>query len=238
MGFFSTGARKTLLRTVLISQFLSSTALAQQGKDQVGVLAISGGLGIGAHSIPSLTDYINSVAQPAIYDRIDDFNGLPEFFLLSEIRLKETWSITFGYSFFLRSFSVVHRGGFGRSDFQYYLHSPNVGIYYVIPDERYQLKLGGGIGYLFSKVDQSLLGMGSTGSMISSGIHTRVDAIGETQFDESFYGVIGLGLMWGFGSEFKDNSNTTVSLAGRTPRLIFFTLNLRFGVKVVLVNRK
>lgn len=80
--------------------------------------------------------------------------------------------------------------------------------------------------------------MGSTGSMISSGIHTRVDAIGETQFDESFYGVIGLGLMWGFGSEFKDNSNTTVSLAGRTPRLIFFTLNLRFGVKVVLVNRK
>ena len=189
------------------------------------------GMGIDLHTATSLDKYINLVAQPRLDEKLFDFSSAVEFFAVPEIQLTEHWSAGVEYAMLIKSYSIDDRTGFSRSEFSYQIHMPTLLVHRLLFGEGYRLKFGGGIGYHFASFTQNFPTVGSGETLSASGIAVKLDAVGNTKFDETFYGSIGVDLRWDFPGTLQrtaDARSTQSSIA--LPTMNFFSAGLKFGI--------
>jgi hypothetical protein len=190
------------------------------------------GMGIDLHSATSVVNYINLMAQPRLDEKVNNFSSAVEFYAVPEIQVSQDWSVGLEYSFLIKSYSIDDRSGFSRSDFSYQIHMPTLLLHRLILGEGYRVKVGGGIGYHFANFTQSFPAVGSEETLSADGIGIKVDAIGNTKFDETFYGSIGVDLRWDFEGTLKRSPGVSaaVSSSNPLPKMSFFSAGLKFGV--------
>lgn len=194
------------------------------------------GLGVDMHSAPSLVNYINSVAQPTPDQKVNRYETAGEFYAVPEFQVSDEWSVGIEYSLFTKSYSINSRSGFSRYDLSYQIHMPGVLVHYLVLGEGFRLKLGGGVGYHFVKFDESFSGIGSLGTLKGDGPAFKLDAIGNTKFDETFYGSIGVDLRWDFlGTMKRNGAAAQASTLATPPSMTFFNAGIKFGITFQII---
>ncbi|MGH2568352.1 MAG: hypothetical protein ACRDGA_08435, partial [Bacteroidota bacterium] len=218
---------------------LCSLAMARQGFAQSNVVEhapsrwnISLGLGAGVHAAPFLVDYMNAFRQSQAGERLDDFSSMIEFFVTPEYRLEPAWSVGLEYSLLTKSQTVGGGQNSAGSEFTYNVHMPTAIVHHVIDGSSYFVKLGGGVGYHFATLRQTLYAFGVEEDFTASGVGVKLEAVGNTKFDETLYGVVGVDLRWGFLGAFKNAAGVEAfeRATNTTARMQFFSLSLKFGV--------
>ncbi|MCX6133376.1 MAG: hypothetical protein NTU47_06135 [Ignavibacteriales bacterium] len=193
---------------------------------------VTAGLGIAVHSTPLLANYINALAQPPLDQRVDQFNSAAEFYVIPELQVSRDWSVGIEYSMLLKSYSIDSRSAYARTEIAYEVHMPSVLLHYLVFGDGFRLKFGGGAGYHFAKFDQSfpLIGAGETFRISGPGF--KIDAVGNTKFDDTFYGSIGIDLRWDFlGALSRSAGASQVARSGPDlPKMNFFNAGVKFGV--------
>jgi hypothetical protein len=225
--------RRVGASVVMLGISLSGIVFAQEPSASRFV-AISGGMGISAHSATSTGDYISALLQLREPDRIGEFTTAIEFFVTPEIQISDDWSLALEYAYLVKSYRLTSTLAPGISDFSTSLHMPTAIAHYLIPGEGYWLKFGGGVGYYFGTFSQELFGSGQTQVFRASAPGLKLEAVGNTMFDENFYGYIGIDARWGFDEAFSQSDGTTASYQNTNASLGFFNIGLKLGVTVVL----
>ena len=189
------------------------------------------GLGINAHFTHSVANYINQVAQPGLDQKIGIIVSAPEFFASAELQLTDDWSAGIEYSLLVKSYAIRDRSGYARSDFSYQVHMPAVVIHRLVFGEGYRVKFGGGIGYYFCSFRQQFQPYGNDETLKADGPGLKLEAVGNTKFDDTFYGSIGVDLRWGFlGTLERGDAVGAGSRAGELPSMSFFNAGIKFGL--------
>ena len=221
-------------RTVLVLGLV--TALASVGAAQSAsarrFISLAAGMGISAHSATSTADYISTVLQLREPDRIGDFTSAIEFFATPEFQISDEWSLALEYSYLVKSHRLSSTAGPGISEFSTAIHMPTAVLHYLVPGEGYWLKIGGGVGYYVGTFSQMLFGSGQTQDFQASAPGLKLEVVGNTMFDESFYGYIGVDARWGFDEAFSTSDGSIPSYQGTAPSLGFFNIGLKLGATV------
>lgn len=211
--------------------FCTHTLWAQEGERTPRFLGIGTGMGVMTHSAPSLVDYINAASMPMAGQQLDEFSSAVELFIAPEFQISDDWILTLEYTALLKTYSITGRGGF-QSEFSYVVHMPTVLLQRLVPGEGYRLKFGGGVGYHVAELEQRFPGFGSEDQFSARGFGILLDATGHTQFDEHFFGLIGLNLRWDFPGTLKreDGSPVIDRTDQSSPTMNFFAIGFRLGV--------
>ena len=207
-----------------------SQVRAQAGEPSNDFFMVSAGLGINAHNAVAITDYINAITQPTPDQRIDDFGSAVEFYVMPELQIAEEWSVGLEYALLLKSHSLISQAGGGNTEIGYSIHMPTAIVHYLIAGEGYWLKLGGGIGFHYGLLQQRLFGGTQQTDFTASGAGVKIEAVGNTRFDDSFYASIGVDVRWGFGGSFNNPDQGEAQFATTTARMEFFNVGLKLGV--------
>ena len=207
-----------------------SVSVAQAQDRDRSFVHVALGMGIDIHSAPSIVDYINALTVQGRAKNLDEFATATEFFITPEFSITNNWAVGLEYSYFLKSYSVDDGSGLSRWDFTYSNHMPTLLVHYVVPDDNYWLKFGGGVGYYVGSMSQSYAISGSEDMYHAQGLGMKLDVSGNTKFDDHFYGYIGADLRWCFAGELKNDQAQTPTYNGVTAKMNFFSLGLKFGV--------
>jgi hypothetical protein len=224
---------KTSQALVVLLLLAPSACLEAQGTGSPGrFFGVTLGLGVGELSAPSLVNYMSAVAQPRVDERLDEFTTVVKFSIAPELQVADEWSVGLEYGLLLKSYSLDDRSGLLRTDISYQVQMPTLLVHYLVFGEGYRLKAGGGIGYHFAKFTQSFPTYGTEETFHTGGIGVTIGAVGNTKFDETLYGSIGVDLQWDFLGALKrgDGSVVVDKATGMTPKMNFFTIGLTFGV--------
>lgn len=217
--------RRTLASFVGFLVFLAPmvSAFAQQPEDGARFIQITAGLGVNAHTDPTILDYINALTYPSPDQKLTGFTSASEFFITPEVQVSDAWSVGLEYSYLIKSYNSV---GQYQVDFSYSVQMPTLLVHYLIPGDGYWLKVGGGIGGAFGTLTENYLQIGAGESSTASGPGFKIEAVGNTKFDEHFWGSIGVDLRWVYAGAFKGGLSTSAP----TPKLDFFSAGVKFGV--------
>jgi hypothetical protein len=189
------------------------------------------GLGIDAHFAHTVANYINLIAQPRLDQKVDIIVSAPEFFASSELQLSEEWSAGIEYGLLVKSYSIEDRSGYARSEFSYQVHMPTVLVHRLLSGEGYRVKVGGGVGYHFCSFRQQFQPYGNDETLKSGGPSFKLEVVGNTKFDETFYGSIGVDLRWDFlGALERRDPAVALNRTGELPSMNFFNAGIKFGV--------
>jgi hypothetical protein len=219
---------------LLVSGLLPAKVLAgDPDRTAIRFVGVAAGLGIHAQSMADLADYVNVVAQPAAQDRLTEFNSVADLFLAPELQVADAWSVGVEYALHLRSFTVGGSQGFGASEFGYAAHAPLVFVHHLYAGEGYWLKVGGGVGYRWGRLSQKLFGSQEEVVFRAGGAAVKLEVVGMTRFDPSFWGTIGVDLHWGIGGAFRLPSGLEAAAGGVRASLPAFSVGLRFGIMIV-----
>jgi hypothetical protein len=218
----------------MVSTVVSAKLIAQPAEEQTGhrFIDFTMGMGVDLHSAPSVVNYINLMAQPRLNEKVYDLSSAVEFYAIPEMQVSQNWSVGFEYSLLIKSYSIDDRTGYSRSEFSYQIHMPTLLVHRVILGEGYRVKVGGGIGYHLADFTQRFPTVGSEETLSADGIAVKLDAVGNTRFDETFYGSIGADLRWDFVGSLKRRAGTPAATGSSIapPTMNFFSAGLKFGV--------
>ncbi len=221
--------RKTVGQALLVGValvFTSGCVVAQeQSNSRSRFIQISAGMGVSAHWDPTMADYINALTLPSPGQKLAGFTSASEFFITPEVQVSDDWSVGLEYSYFLKSYNV---SGFYQWDFSYNAHLPTFLVHYLVPGNGYWLKFGGGVGYAFGKLSSDFLETGGSENANTSGPSFKIEAVGNTEFDEHFWGSIGVELRWVYAGSFKGG----IVSSAPAPKLDFFNAAIKFGVTI------
>jgi len=202
-------------------------ARSQQSETEDRFIQLTAGLGVSAHSDPSITNYINALTEPTLDQKLTDFTSASEFFFSPEVQIDDEWSIGAEYSYLLKSYNVT---GAYQWNFSYSAQMSTFLLHHLTPGDGYWIKLGGGIGYAFGSLSEEFVDSGAQESSKASGPLVKIEVVGNTKFDEHFWGSIGLDLRWVYAGNFKGGIVSTAP----PPKLDFFSAGVKFGVTVQL----
>jgi hypothetical protein len=198
-------------------------AFSQQSNGGGKFIQITAGLGVSAHSDPSLINYLNTLTSPSPDQRLSDFSSASEFFITPEVQMSNEWAVALEYSYLLKSYNIV--GGY-QWDFSYSVQMPTLLVHYLVAGDGYWLKFGGGPGLAFGSLTEQFVETGASENSKASGPALKVEAVGNTKFDEHFWGSIGVDLRWVHAGSFKGG----IQSSAPTPKLDFFSAGVKFGV--------
>jgi hypothetical protein len=181
---------------------------------------LTAGLGVSALSSPTIVDYILAASG----ERMSEFATASEFYVAPEVQLTNEWSLAVEYSFLLKSYTVdaTYRPG----EFSYTVSMPTLLVHHLTRGTGYWLKYGGGLGLVNGTFTERNTTSGAEASYGARGVSLKVEAVGNTEFDEHFWGNIELDLRWVSGGVFKESSPS--------PRLSYFAAGIKFGIMVQL----
>ena len=212
----------------------SSLAFAQNSarfSQRQNSFALFGGMSINAVAASDIVDYINTVSTYA--QRVDNFASAVDFFGGIEFPVGGTWGIKLEHTYLFKSYTILGNAG-ETYDFFYSVHAPSVLVQKVITGEGYFVKFGAGGGYHIGGAEQKISTYGSTSDYTAKGIGLKAEVVGQTAFDENFFGYIGGHLGWEFlGKLHNTAEGQTLSLPNdesRTVKLNYFFAGIRFGV--------
>ncbi|MFH0990986.1 MAG: hypothetical protein V1799_13310 [bacterium] len=230
-----------MLRTKWYCFIVGTSLLLQSGVHQVNaqqnsnrLMGIAAGMGIGLHTAPSLTDYLNTVAQPRVEQKIQEFASLLELFIAPELQISEEWILAIEYSHGFKSYLIDDRNGYSRSDITYRIHMPSLIVRYWTPGEGYFFEFGGGVGYHVAQLTQTMTAFGFEDRATATGLGFKLEAVGNTRIDKNFYGRIGLDIRWEFLGRFSRQDGSQLAAANGTlqPTMNFYSFGLKLGVTV------
>jgi hypothetical protein len=223
---------QALLALLLLAPFASLDAQGAATDGSGRFFGVTLGMGVRALSAPSLVNYMSAVAQPRIDQRLDEFTTVVEFSICPELQVADEWSVGLEYGLLLKSYSLDDRSGLLHTDISYQVHMPTLLVHYLVFGEGYRLKAGGGIGYYVARYTQSFPTYGTGETFHTGGLGVKLDAVGNTKFDETFYGSIGVDLQWDFLGTLKraDGSDVVDKATGIIPKMNLFSVGLTFGV--------
>jgi hypothetical protein len=216
-----------LVKGLGLSLVLVQSLLSQQLDNGDRFIQITGGLGVSAHADPTIINYINALTLPTSDQNLPAFASASEFFIAPEFQIADEWSIGMEYSYLVKSYNIV---GSYQWDFSYSVQMTTLLAHYLIPGDGYWLKLGGGMGYAFGNLNEQFVESGAAESSKTSGPGFKIEAVGNTKFDDHFWGSIGIDLRWVYAGSFKGG----VQSSAPTPKLDFFSAGVKFGVTVQL----
>ncbi len=209
---------------VLLAATSTVLSQAKQDSSRGRFFQVTAGMGVSAHADPSVVNYINQVALPPPDQKLSQFAAASEFFITPELQVNDDWSVGLEYSYFLKSYSSV--GGVYVWDFSYTAHMPTLLVHYLTPGDGYWLKFGGGVGYAFGDFTERFQFTGAQEEFKTSGPSFKIEAVGNTEFDEQFWGSIAVDLRWVFAGTL----NTPEVPGVAPPRLDFFSAGVKFGI--------
>ena len=218
-------------RTLVVAIALLSVVYAQKPRfvERENAIAVVAGMGVNLVNTPEVVEYINATA--AYGQTIDDFATAVDFFGGVEFPVGEEWGIKLEHSYLFKSYNFIATTG-ATHDFFYSVQAPSVLVQKVIAGEGYFVKMGAGGGYHFGMATETISTFGITNEYSASGIGLKTEIVGQTAFDESFYGYIGGQLGWEWLGKFS-GTEATISTV-KTKQLRYFFAGLRFGVTYYL----
>jgi hypothetical protein len=220
------------VKYAIIGIFCSSVLAAQTPHTFVqreNGLAIVAGMGINLVNASGIVEYINANAVPN--QRVDDFTTAVDFFGGVEFPVSEEWGLKIEHTYLLKSYTFHEFSGETQELF-YATQSPSLMVQKVIVGEGYFVKMGAGGGYHFGHVSQKFSRFGTSADFTSSGFGMKMEIVGQTSFDEHFYGYIGGHVGWEFQGKFSQSGNAVSSF--QSYHFNYFFAGLRFGVTYYL----
>jgi len=194
-------------------------------------VGVSAGMGISALSAPSVGDYVNAASQAVSSSRIPEFVSATEFFVTPEVRVSEDWSVGLDYMFRIKSMEV--NGSGGQSRFEFSDHHIGVVAHYLIEGETYLIRIGGGGAIVTGSFSQALFGAPVFSEFSARGGSIKLEAVGDTKFDDNLYGTIGADMRWVFGQTYHDGSRVA-GVGTLKAGLPSFALGLKLGIQIRL----
>jgi len=140
---------------------------------------------------------------------------------IAEVGIAESWMAGAECVYTVKSYDVVSGSGLGRWRFSHTVFGAGAAAHYVVAGQGYRLKVGGGLGWAWSVLEETAPFSSGERAYRSSGPAGSVSAMALTAFDETFYGYIGGDLQWVAGGTFVDETgrraeyNTTEATAQR-----------------------
>ena len=209
------------------------TSFQEQNKKS-DYISFSFGMGINYCNNNSLIDFIelqipdyNTVPQN---ERFSQFSTGLEFFGGVEYQISRNFSIKGDYSYFIKSINISR---FQNYDYSYINHQPYIILNYLIPQEYFFLKIGGGVGYLFSNL--SVKEFSYQQDYSSTGIGLKLEGIFNAQISKNVASYLSGFITQSFQSDLKDGNNVVLkSRDNNTVNLSSFGLGLRLGLEVFI----
>jgi hypothetical protein len=207
-----------------------STLIAQPDSSggSLRTLGVGGGLGVTLIDAADVVDYINLQYQPT--SKLQDFTPASEFFGSGEIRISESWGVKLEYSYLLKSYSVPQPFGADYS-FSYGVHMPLLMAQYLVSGRGYAFKFGGGAGYHVAKFSEDASVLVSD-SFTSKGVGLKIEAEGNTEFDDHLFGLITVDVRDDLMGEFRNSKDAAmmIPVLNKPATMDFFSLGVKFGL--------
>lgn len=176
---------------------------------------ISAGLGATLVRAPDVVNYINQYFQPP--EKVADFGTAVEFFGSAEFQVAASWMIKGEYSYLLKSYNVdVDQS----PEITYTIQMPTILAEYFVEGRGYLFQFGAGAGYRRAKLNLRYIG---EQNYRADGVGIKLEAVGNTAFDEHLFGYIGGDARVEFIGTFTDAAGTKVSMRA-------FGVGLKFGL--------
>ena len=182
---------------------------------------IAVGLGVSGINAPDMIDYLNDNFTPA--SKLDDFAAAAEFFGSGAFQISSSWGIKIEYAYLIKTYTIpVPIQSFPDNNFTSKIHMPTVLAQYIIPGDGFLFKFGVGAGYHIAHFSQDLYY--SNTQYQTHGVGVKLEAEGNTAFDDHLYGYIAMDIRGDFMNDFKDR------VTGKTVGMNFFSIGLKFGL--------
>jgi hypothetical protein len=193
--------------------------------------ALFGGMGIAVVSASDMVEYINATSISS--QRVDDFGTAINFFGGIEFPVADGWGVKVEHSYLFKSYNFIGTNG-AMYDLLYEVHAPSVLLQRIFTGKGYFIKVGAGGGYHFGSVSQKTSTFGVETHYTADGIGIKGEIVGQTAFDENFFGYIGGEFGWEFLGKVKDGNGVqlTNTLRRQDASLNYFFAGLRFGAMV------
>ena len=209
------------------------TSFQEQNKKS-DYISFSFGMGINYCNNNSLIDFIelqipdyNTIPQN---ERFSQFSTGLEFFGGVEYQISRNFSIKGDYSYFIKSINISR---FQNYDYSYINHQPYIILNYIIPQEYFFLKIGGGVGYFMSHLTVKEFGYQQDYS--SSGVGLKLEGIFNAQISKNVASYLSGFITQSFQSDLKDGNDVVLkSRDNSTVNLSSFGLGLRLGLEVFI----
>lgn len=188
-------------------------------------------MGISALSAPSVVDYVNSASQAPTSEKISEFFSVTEFAFTPEIRVAKAWSVGADYMYRLKSLAVTSQGS--QSRFEISGHHLGLVAHYLLEGETYLVRIGGGAGVVLGTFSEALFGSPLYTEFSVRGGSLKLEAVGDTKFDDHFYCTIGADMRWVFGGTYRDGGREA-QVGEVKAGVSSFSLGLKLGILVRL----
>ncbi len=198
-------------------------------------ISFSFGMGAMYGNNPSLQNFIHYKIPD--YSRLtrdeqlsDYYTGL-DFFCGIEKQILKKLSIKAEYSYFIKSYNVK---SFPQYDFTYFNHQPAFMFFYLIPQEFSYLKVGAGMGYIYSSLNLKEYGQENT--YYSNGFKFKTELVLNAQIGKSFAGYLSGYFSQSFLSNLKDvnGKELLTNVTNETVNLSSFGIGIRLGVEIFI----
>ena len=184
---------------------------------------ISGGLGVTMINVGDVVGFISSqtgTTQTA-------FATAGEFFGAAEIQVSEEWGLKLEYASLVNSYNVpvsplVY-------SYSYNVQMPTLILHRIITGKGYLLKFGGGAGYHMASFHQD--NPPGYPSYSAKGIGLKLDAEGNSAFDDHLFAYIGAEIRDDILGELKDaNGIALPNPSASSVKMNFIAVGIKFGL--------
>jgi hypothetical protein len=209
----------------------SGASFGQVGKIK-RTISFSGGMGVTYIRAIDIVNYLNQYTS--VYEKLDNFSSAVEFFAAPEYSLNDDFSLKLEYSYLLKSYSIANPSS-GNFQFEYADHMPTALLLYVLDGDGFYVKLGGGLGYHFGKFTQLFPNSSTEERFTGRGLGFKIEAVGNTAFGESLYGVIGADARLDLIGRLTDDTGKNLEIrrpqgSAAPVRLRFVSIGIKFGL--------
>jgi hypothetical protein len=188
------------------------------------------GMGISMSTTPSLNDYLIHYIPFNTKDSVKTFSVGLEFFGGVEMQFSRRFSLKLDYSYFFKGNTYNYPPFIYDISFQ--IHQPVLMAFYIIPGKGFQLKLGGGIGYSFARLSNTV--SGSEIIYHSRGPGFKTEFVFDAQLSKRLGSYLSGFVMGNSLGNLKDSNDNILQdpLTKANVNLNDFGLGLRLGMSI------
>ena len=173
--------------------------------------AMSAGLNVSFVSIPKLVDYINLTS--ATGDATSTFGTGIELFSALEFPVGDSWGLKIDYGYLFKSYSIQPQ--FGTQDIFIAVHASSLLFQYVTSGPGYFLKMAGGGGYHFGRIENKTSVLGVTTIYKANGPGLKAELVGQTALSDNVYVHLGGTLRWELLGTVEDGRGNRLKATNR-----------------------
>ncbi len=207
---------------MLLMLFSTSILFSQQNQLRMN-------MGIDFLNTPSLIDYINQSNFASDGSQLPTFNTAVNFSGEYGRLLNENFQLSFELGYLLYSYNASNING--RYDISYDIIMPSVLAFYVLRGNGYNFKFGGGTGFRFLSVDETLPASVRSDNYRSTGFGILLRAEGNTLLSGNFFANIITDIRYDLNGEpTGDNGNLRNSVLNENVNFNTLSVGIKLGV--------